>query len=64
MKQNVDYLEENKREEEAAYLYPPHIFAKCLAVASAQYFKLNIGVGTIFSELHYTSKPSYMALRK
>lgn len=55
MRQDVYCLEENKREKEAAYLYPPHVFAECFAVAGAQYFKLDIGVGSIFSELHHTS---------
>lgn len=65
MRQDVYYWEENKREKEAAqHLYPPHVFAECFAVAGAQNFKLDIGVGSIFSELHNTSQPSYMALRK
>lgn len=64
MRQDVYYLEENKREKEAAHLYPPHVFAECFAVAGAQNFKLDIGVGSIFSELHNTSQPSYMALMK
>lgn len=55
MRQDVYYSEENKREKEAAYLYPPHVFAECFAVAGAQYFELDIGVGSIFSELHHTS---------
>lgn len=60
----IEFILFRGKQKRKAYLYPPDIFAKCFTVASAQYFKLNVGVGAIFSELHNTSKPSYMALRK
>lgn len=64
MRQDVCDLEGNRREKEAAHLYPPHVFAERLAVAGAQDLKLHVGVGSIFSELHNTSQPSYVALKK
>lgn len=60
----IEFILFRGKQKRKAYLYPPDIFAKCFTVASAQYFKLNIGVGAIFSELHNTSKSSYMALKK
>lgn len=51
-------------EKERKYCYPPHIFAKCFTVAGSKYLKLDIGVGTVFSEFHDARESNDMTLRK